>query len=90
MITIVVVGIVIVAIAMRPDSRIGLVERNIRDTLKCPSTAKFGPCTIKDNVATGYVDAENGFGAMIRAKYTCMLREENGEYRVVDLYLENK
>lgn len=56
-------------------------EKAVRDNLKAPSTAKF--CSYSDMSATnlegdkwrvsGYVDAENAFGAMIRQNWTVTL-----------------
>jgi hypothetical protein len=55
-----------------------MFERGIKNSLTCPSTAKFNGGWLSgdgyqygfnDNgypVIVGYVDAENGFGAMIR------------------------
>lgn len=57
-------------------------EVRIEKLLKAPSTAKFnsdatgyGTWTV-----TGTVDAENSFGAMIRANYQCtvVMNSENG------------
>ena len=63
----------------------GACEDWVKDQLKAPSTADFGgedisgpeegPWTI-----TGYVDAENGFGANIRADWTCDVRLDTDDY----------
>ena len=54
-----------------------IAQEIVEDNLKAPSTAEFcrlSECTMQryDNLyaATGYVDAENGFGAMIRSEWT--------------------
>lgn len=57
-----------------------LCERAVKRTLKAPSTADFpwaggnvaiaGP---REAIFTSYVDAQNGFGAMIRTNYVCSL-----------------
>lgn len=57
----------------------------VKDYIKSPSTADFPSAA--NNVAissdtfavNGYFDAENGFGAMIRAKYLCMMKYTRGE-----------
>lgn len=60
----------------------------VRNRLKAPSTAEFPSCTFSlpgDNTVSttdepfvfmvqGHVDAQNGFGAMIRTRYKVMLR----------------
>ncbi len=56
-------------------------EKAVRDALKSPATAKFcsySEMTAKnvggnDWVVTGYVDAENSFGAMLRENWTVKL-----------------
>lgn len=51
-------------------------EQFIEARLKAPSTARFPRETVSKNtvgayVVEGQVDAQNGFGAMIRMDYTC-------------------
>lgn len=61
-------------------------QQQVKDSLKSPSTADF-PWRIEvhaneQDVFTvdSYVDAQNGFGAQIRARYFCQLkRQSNGE-----------
>lgn len=62
----------------------------VRDNLKAPSTAEFGePKTTtagKDWLIAGAVDAQNGYGAMIRSRYTCTVRgDANGSYSIVSV-----
>ena len=54
----------------------------VEDALKAPSTAKF-PVYSEDMVVDGgdgsfivsaYVDAQNGFGAMMRSNYVCIMQ----------------
>ena len=55
--------------------------------LKSPSTATIGPVTVKHHpeieetiwIASGWVDAQNGFGAMIRNRYEMYYSCENGK-----------
>ncbi len=58
--------------------------------LKAPSTAKF-PDESEDKVYTdktkanvyyvkGYVDSQNSFGAMLREKYICEVKNDNGHW----------
>ena len=58
------------------DDAINAAYKIVRDRLKSPATARFSnseaslaadSCTW---TVSGYVDAQNGFGALIRAKYT--------------------
>jgi alkanesulfonate monooxygenase SsuD/methylene tetrahydromethanopterin reductase-like flavin-dependent oxidoreductase (luciferase family) len=50
-------------------------EREVKDSLKSPGTAKFAGCRLgsKDGGAhwtvTGTVEAQNGFGALLRSTY---------------------
>ena len=53
----------------------------VKDKLKAPSTADFGGESVDGGpdadgyfTVSGYVDAENGFGANIRADWTCDIR----------------
>jgi len=65
----------------------------VEKTLKAPSTADFqnynkfsasgtgeGPFLV-----TGYVDAQNSFGAKIRTEFTCELRKSQGNWQLVNL-----
>jgi len=54
-----------------------VAEGQVETLLKAPSTAKFSgwgdtQMTPKGNgfIVSGYVDSQNGFGAMIRSKYS--------------------
>lgn len=56
----------------------------VKDQLKAPSTADFSDVDISGGdpwTITGTVDAENGFGAQIRATWTCDVRLEGDYYR---------
>ncbi len=53
--------------------------------LKSPGSAQFGPVTVEmtgdgTKLVTGWVDAENGFGALIRTDYYC--ESSGGEVRL--------
>jgi hypothetical protein len=61
-----------------------MCESFVKDRLRAPATAKFSPfeeTTISElgddrwRVA-GYVDSQNGFGALIRDRYSCTVRYE--------------
>ena len=62
----------------------------VKRGLKAPSTAKFPflPNTIRVDPDTyevnSYVDAQNGFGAMIRTNYTCRVSYIEGKMILVD------
>lgn len=67
----------------------------IFDYLKCPTTAKFqsyrASSISKDasgsNVTVEIVvDAQNGFGAMVRLTVVVKMEKSGGSYRLVDLY----
>lgn len=62
----------------------GLIERR----LKAPSTAKFSPfletevtCDGDDCTVSGWVDSQNSFGAMLRSRYVCSIRDEGEQWR---------
>jgi hypothetical protein len=57
-------------------------QKFVKNRLKAPSTAKFpwfSEVVVKDLgggrfSVSGYVDAQNSFGAQIRTNYTCVLK----------------
>lgn len=56
----------------------------VREQLKAPATADFGGEGISGSgpwTITGYVDAENSFGAKIRTNWTCDVRRIGDSYR---------
>jgi len=64
---------------------IAMAREFVRDRLRSPSSAEFGDeiAEVVDGATwrvTGYVDAQNGFGAMIRAIYQCNVKKENADY----------
>lgn len=69
-------------------------ENFVEDRLRAPSTAEF-PSTSDYDISgsgsvytvRGYVDSENGFGAMIRSDWTCVVQETGteGEFRLESL-----
>lgn len=70
-------------------------EKALLDSLKSPSTAEFcGKTKVTEQTGNsfytveGCVDAENGFGAMIRTDWTVELyHDDNGEWSVEDVIL---
>jgi hypothetical protein len=70
-----------------------MCEDFVEDRLKSPSSAEFSgifDTTISgsgdDYTVTGYVDAQNGFGAMLRSNYTCQVRDDgNDRWSLVSL-----
>lgn len=65
----------------------GMCEQFLKERLKSPSTADFSArregaqTKLADGAwhVTGHVDAQNGFGAMIRTKYDCTVRHAGGD-----------
>lgn len=63
-------------------------EEAVRERLKAPGTAKFGGRdhrAIQNGYAyelVGWVDAENGFGALVRNRYVCEAFEGETGWRV--------
>ena len=68
-------------------------EKAVSDSLKSPSTAKF--CKYTDMIATdlggnrwkvsGYVDAQNSFGATVRTNWTVTLTLTNSGFKDYDV-----
>lgn len=72
-----------------------LGDRTIKAQLKAPSTAEFasfGDTKIFQRQDTityiSYVDAQNGFGAMIRSKFAVVMICHDGKLAVIDSALE--
>jgi len=68
---------------------LAIAESKVEAQLKAPSTAEF--CSISEAdisqkgdtwTVRGWVDAQNGFGAMIRNKYTVVIVEHGDSYSV--------
>lgn len=71
-----------------------ICERAVADRLRSPSTAEFGrpSVTVTSSGArvTGHVDAENGFGATVRADYLCVVEGVGDNLRVVDVAVTDR
>lgn len=70
------------------DKTCSASEQFVRAKLKAPATAKFQSCDsriIFQDGATwhtsGYVDAQNGFGALIRSHWESTMVREPGQFR---------
>lgn len=71
-----------------------MAEKFVRGNLRCPSTADFGWQTARECVAyhgkgrytaTGWVDAQNGFGAMIRSRFVCKMTNAGDNWRCTSI-----
>jgi hypothetical protein len=54
-------------------------KKLVKSNLKAPATARFSGQKVKETgeyryVITGYVDSENGFGALMRLDYRCTVK----------------
>lgn len=63
-----------------------MCQENVTDKLKAPASARFGGVdTSRDDdtwTVTGWVDAENGFGANLRSDWACeAVHVGDGEWR---------
>lgn len=74
---------------------IAACENSVEAQLRAPATADFGGevatrGTGGTYTVTGHVDAENGFGAQIRTRWTCEARPSggDGDYRGLATLLE--
>lgn len=59
-----------------------MAQKFVKDELKAPATSTFAPCSEPDSLVTqngtewtvrSWVDAQNGFGAMLRTDFTAQL-----------------
>lgn len=74
-----------------------VTQRWVKQRLKAPATADFAgvldhqviPAGKDQYVVSGYVDAQNSFGAKIRTRYVCKLKrvDEKGNWLLVDLVM---
>lgn len=62
-----------------------IAEQFVRESLKSPGSAKFQPCsdrTVSDGPVlwnvSGYVDSQNGFGALLRSNYRVTVSYQGG------------
>ena len=70
----------------------------VKQRLKSPSTAKFPGTFEKRDYITkvsddkyiidAWVDSQNGFGAMVRSKYHCVIIFADGKVKCEDLVIE--
>ena len=78
-----------------------MCQEFIKKKLKSPKSAEFssitettvieldkGPIDYKFQV-TGYVDAQNSFGAQLRTKYNCIINgtKDKDEWKLIDLQM---
>lgn len=73
-------------------------EEFVKKRLKAPGTAEFPKTSEKINHITSlggekymidsWVDSQNGFGALIRSRFTCKVIFENGSVRAENLIIE--
>jgi hypothetical protein len=76
---------------LREDA-IDLCQRSVTENLKAPATAKFAPRREMKGIdrrdggfnVTGYVDSQNGFGALVRSEYLCAIKITKEGLEVVD------
>lgn len=74
---------------------ISAAKQFVLKNLKAPSTAKFPPImdfsvTQKNAdswLVTGFVDAQNSFGAMLRQQFTCTVRRDSDRWYLLNLKL---
>jgi hypothetical protein len=61
----------------------------VKERLKAPATAQFSmeEITNSNTSVRGAVDAQNGFGALIRSTFTCTMSHADGKWQTVDVAL---
>ena len=79
----------------RAESR---CRRAVQSRLKAPASAKFDDARVSTAVdpaggwtfhVEGSVDSQNAFGAMLRARYGCLVATTDGEtWRMLDVVIE--
>jgi len=80
-----VVGVWLLVALLPPGNPHRKQEKQLRETIlqsmKCPTTATIGPVSFRSEqqgrflVASGWVDGQNSFGAMIRQNYEAWFAE---------------
>lgn len=71
-------------------------ENFVKNNLKSPSTAAFPPITemqIESDInniwtVNSYVDAQNSFSAMIRSQFSCQIKIEGANAKLLNLRIE--
>lgn len=77
---------------------IAMAKEFVKRRLKAPATADFASSrehtvlpsqTPNEFIVTGYVDAQNAFGAKLRQRYICKLRkvDDKGNWQLVELLM---
>lgn len=68
-------------------------EQFVKQNLKSPATTQFGPCR-SENVSTGnnniyqvsgYVDAQNAYGATLRNSYSAQMQYQGGQWHLINV-----
>lgn len=72
------------------QSAIPACEAGVNERLKAPGTAKFGGHVVRETAidvveVVGWVDAENGFGALVRNRFLCVAHRGQTGWRVSDV-----
>lgn len=67
-----------------PDQAIRMCEESLSEKLKAPSTAEFSGQSATSTgsdawAVSGEVDAQNGFGAMVRSSWACDMRWDSAD-----------
>ncbi|GIG71128.1 hypothetical protein [Phytomonospora endophytica] len=82
------VSLLFAVLVPTPEERaIEECRQSVLEQLKAPATAQFGDAKATEGddgySVSGYVDAQNGFGALIRTDYRCEpIKLRNGEVTV--------
>lgn len=63
-------------------------EDAVKLQLKAPGTAKFGDQFVRDGTPAeviGWVDSENGFGALVRNRFLCLAHKGQTGWRISEV-----
>lgn len=90
-------GVTYAALPSTDDEAVEFCQEEIRDRLKTPASAKFSDATVDPEEGStvyrvsGAVDAQNGFGAMVRGNYRCTLRHnEDGSWVAITASVDQR
>lgn len=75
-----------------------MAQSFVEDRLKSPSTAKFPqhsdetvvPLGNGQFLVSGYVDAQNSFGATVRSDFTCTLQQNGENWKLLDISMTQR
>lgn len=77
------------------ESAAGMCHEEVKKNLKAPGTAQFGTADFSTTVegvpirVSGWVDAQNSFGALVRNRYSCLATPSGSTWTISDVTFSN-